>query len=1228
MNFGFKTPLALPNMNKVKPEPGGVNHADAECCVPEGKGEEQAHCAVCRPPMVVYTRPKAATKLGVPLALAALTGFALKRLLFPAKDARVSLGSPQVWGSREAVDLQEAAGKGESRESKGNENEIEDTETVVEGRELPGTSEAQEPRDDEELQKPATDDGMEQPVENEAEQLEASLGRGAVRAFGVDDAVGDANSNEQVGNRTECDDVFDVKGLEEVASPRAWSPLAATVQVGSEAAATDGSQTPPASPGASMPSLEPPAITKLRAERVNTSPLSSGTRTPRMASRPYDLPPHDKVGGVHQRAPAHFPVPPPQAEVPAPGDVDFSDLLLELEASGELASSDWTGGGQEGGVYPELLARSASGKEPAGGPPSRRPRPAGHVRAGSHHALDMDMTDVLEAMEEEGGVVMGTGADAAGNGGSDNDDVDHYRTGGVDMREILGGMARGWEDGADDRSNVDHGGHEAAPGHGEGGQEDGMQKDGDKGADGDGPVSPFLAPRAKSASREATSGDSSLPPGAAPRDRDLRVRFPPDLEWPGRRTQLDTQAAIDASIIETELATAEHMRHMPAAGEEEASPSSTRTSPVDVVGNKAATGATRPPIRRLSSIVFAGIGPEQLPQPGIPTVGSSALLSVADKIQARAVQIGKLVASIKEGPHTQVINPISQLETELHVARSMLEFGAAVAQETPVREAGIMGYQRVIGTTARFNVWQDVYSAVTACHADEKRCTGVTPVEARYMEYLMRGYHRRGMGLTPERQQHMRDLRTRIRHLGVRFQENVVSATERRMCLFSRDELQGLDERVLQALFVQADGCYVVPARVDLYLPIMQECVRERTRKAMEMCFSGRAVAENMPLLQELLALRHEGAQLLGYESHAHYVLQNSYLEEPKKVHEFLEQLEAKLRPLAQQELGRLRELKQACEGNADVTVADLPFYLHRLEDEMLGMPVDHEAIMAYFPLRVVVARALDLLQVSLGLVAQEEVQNNVWDDSVQLFSLWDARYPDNPSLVGHLYLDLYHREGKEPGAMSIFHLQPGCQAPFFLSDHGKQPPVSTLVADFPADDASQPTLLTHGQVLQLMGKLGIMMHQVCSKVDHARFAGGMVESDMQDIAGIIYEKFCWLQEVLLHLSAHKDTGAAIPTDLLAPLLRRHALQQRHFVLFTMRQILLARLDLELHSGPVDDPRRLLTHLHRKILGLVPLLGTNMLASFEHLIAGYDALYFAYLWKEVRHPPDAPPLSK
>eukprot|EP00899_Mesostigma_viride_P009641 jgi/Mesvir1/18679/Mv17173-RA.3 len=978
---------------------------------------------------------------------------------------------------------------------------------------------------------------------------------------------------------------IDAVDTEEIVSPQ-WPPLVPDDDPDSEES--------PSSPLSHLESpnllVDTPVIAKLRTE-VISAPLSSATsRTPRETRSPYGLSPHNLVGGVHQRMPADFPVPTPPPEHTPRTHLDFDAVLQELEANGDLAGSPW----------------AASVPDPT----------------------DLPDMDVAEAMEIAG--VHPKSGDCRGDGdggGSDkekeedkDDDAALYRTGAVAMADISRVLAEGVIDEppaplVEVREQEDLIEAEGDPVEAEPVVEDG------------GPASPFMSPRA-SAPVKDVSGDvsSSAEDGAAvpavdneEASRNMHAHFKSEIAWPADNAMGGEQVAIDASIIDTELAMAEHVGQLPAMGEE-GGPGARNMMDLGMEGSgMGQEGASRQPaIRRLSSIVFAGIGPEQLPQPGIPTVGSNALLSVADKIQSRAIHIGKMVAATKDAPYHKVVGPISQLESELHVARSMLEFSAAVAQESVVRQSGGISYHQVVAATARFNVWQDVYNSLVSCVNDRKRCAGITAAESRYIKFLIRGYHRRGMGLPAEQQQQIRELRTRIRQLGMLFQQYLRSATEQRTCLFSAEELEGLNERTKQALPVQADGIFEVPAQGDVYTPIMQECVRSTTRKTMEICYTGRAVMQNTEVLEELLRVRHEGAKLLGYDSHAHYVLQNSYLEKPRKVHDFLVQLEARLQPLARRELAELQERKRAREGNEDFSMADLAFYLRQYEDETLGTPVDNAAIMNYFPLRIVVQRALNLFQVSLGLRMQEEVQSNVWDSSVQLFSLWDARYSDRPVVVGHIYLDLYHREGKQPGAMSTFHLQPGCQAPFFVSfAHGKQPPVSTLVADFPQDDDKSPTLLTHSQVVQFVGKLGVMMQHVCCKVDHARFAGGMLESDMQEIAGLIYEKYCWLEEVLQHLSAHKDTGAPIPSKLLAPLLRRHELQQHHFVMSTMRQIMLARLDLELHMAPVENIRQLYTDLHRKILGMEPLLGTNVLASFEHIVSGYDSLYFSYVWKEV-----------
>jgi len=326
-----------------------------------------------------------------------------------------------------------------------------------------------------------------------------------------------------------------------------------------------------------------------------------------------------------------------------------------------------------------------------------------------------------------------------------------------------------------------------------------------------------------------------------------------------------------------------------------------------------------------------------------------------------------------------------------------------------------------------------------------------------------------------------------------------------------------------------------------------------------------------------------------------------------ERVKGFLSELADKLRPLLEEELKDMRELKVA-DGAPDPTIYawDRAYYCKRLEERRYQ--VDHEVLKQYFPLETVKEGLLAIYQNLLGLTFATEapLEAAAWHKDVRAFRVTDTA---SGELVGFFYTDLHPRDGKY-GHAACFGLQPACEL-----RGAWMPPVAACVCNFPSPrDGGGAALLSHREVETFFHEFGHVMHQLCSKATMARFSGTRVERDFVEAPSQMLENWCWERESLCRMSCHHETAAPLPEELLAALL---AAKKANAGVVNMRQIALASFDQAIHTAPEADTAQVFARLSQELLQVPASPGTNMAATFGHMAGGYDAQYYGYMWSDV-----------
>jgi len=542
--------------------------------------------------------------------------------------------------------------------------------------------------------------------------------------------------------------------------------------------------------------------------------------------------------------------------------------------------------------------------------------------------------------------------------------------------------------------------------------------------------------------------------------------------------------------------------------------------------------------------------------------------------------------------------------TDYATQRNLYDFPQHTSIVKEVREASTEADKLLSAFDVECSMREDVHKAVLTYQKHNK--TQLQPEAQRLVDRILRDFKRNGLFLPEEQRKKAKDLQEKMSNLSIEFSKNLNE--ENTQLEFTKEELDGLTESFLESLEKTPAGTYLVGLKYPHYFPLSKKAKNPETRRKMETAFNSRCKEENTKIIETLVSMRHEYAQLLGYPTHAQFVTEILMAKNPANIKKFLDELNEKLVPVAKKELEVLLEIKkEECERlglpfDNKINGWDFRYYANLVEER--DYSVNHEVVQQYYPLEVVSKGMLELYENLLGLRFEKipTTTDDVWQEDVELFTVYDR---DSNTLIGHFYLDLFPREGKY-GHAACFGLQPGCVRP----DGTRQTSVAACVANFTKPTSTKPSLLTHDEVETFFHEFGHVMHQICTKAEYSLFSGTAVERDFVEAPSQMLENWCYEKAPLKKLSRHVETNEPLPDDLIEKLAKS---RMANTALLTKRQILFATFDQTIHQTSSVDTASLYKELCDSVMGIPMTPGTNFVASFGHLAGGYDARYFGYL---------------
>ena len=549
------------------------------------------------------------------------------------------------------------------------------------------------------------------------------------------------------------------------------------------------------------------------------------------------------------------------------------------------------------------------------------------------------------------------------------------------------------------------------------------------------------------------------------------------------------------------------------------------------------------------------------------------------------------------------VGALERASAEFSEAMGPGSFLSAVSPDRRIRRAADAIDRRASDFLLGVSDREDLYRAYKEYAAKGEALSGE---DRKILEDTLKGYAQNGMGLPIEKRADLTAIRKRLSELSQAFERNLADFDDG--LELTRDRLDGLPEDYIRDLPRTADGKYRVGLDGPTYGPFMRLARDAGLRAQLERKHSDRAAVANVPVLEEALTLRRRLAEMLGHHDYAELSIRDNMAESPSKVLAFLTRLRDLLRGQAAREERSLLEMKRRDDPSAsEVPNADRAYYADKLRKERHSF--DPEEVRQYFPVDRVIAGTLEVYQDLLGLRFRE-VPAAAWHPDVRLVEISDR---SSGRRIGWFYLDLFPRpqEGKY-GHAAAFTIVQGRELP----DGGYREPVSAMVSNFSKPSSDKPALLTHEEVETFFHEFGHLMHQTLTTARYPAYSGTNVATDFVEAPSQMMENFVWRPEVLEKLSGHYlDPSRKLPKELLEKML---ATKNFLSATQTLRQIAYATLDLAFHTLPVPvDTTAVLDRVFRETGTNAPTPGTHWQAGFGHLLGGYGAGYYGYLWSLV-----------
>jgi peptidyl-dipeptidase Dcp len=509
---------------------------------------------------------------------------------------------------------------------------------------------------------------------------------------------------------------------------------------------------------------------------------------------------------------------------------------------------------------------------------------------------------------------------------------------------------------------------------------------------------------------------------------------------------------------------------------------------------------------------------------------------------------------------------------------------------------------------------EQLFTRLKAVH-DKRDSLNLTTEQMTLLEEDYKSFVRGGALLDESKKQRLREINEALSTLGPSFMNNANKSAESfELVIENETDLSGLPESAIDAARHAADekgmeGRWRFTLDYPSYIPFVQYADSRTLREKMWRAFGSRAYGDefdNCGNIKQIITLKDERAKLLGYKTHADYVLEQRMAENPKTVLSFLEKLKSAYKPAAQEDLKNLQKFAKEQGLDDDLKPWDVGYYAEKLKQELFHF--SSEDLRPYFPLDNVLKGCFDHFSKLFNLEFKPAKGYETWHEDVKTFELFEK---NTGNFVGTLFGDFFPRIGKKDGAWMTAYRGQG------LYNGQIERPVIAIVCNFTKPTKDKPSLITHGEVTTLFHEMGHAIHGLLSNITYRSLSGTSVKWDFVELPSQVQENWCYEKETLDMFAAHYETGEKIPADLIEKLRK-----SMNFMVgwAGLRQVSLGTLDMAWHTtnpeAITDVPA--FEDAATKDTTLFPRLAGPMSCAFSHIFAGgYSAGYYSYKWAEV-----------
>lgn len=491
----------------------------------------------------------------------------------------------------------------------------------------------------------------------------------------------------------------------------------------------------------------------------------------------------------------------------------------------------------------------------------------------------------------------------------------------------------------------------------------------------------------------------------------------------------------------------------------------------------------------------------------------------------------------------------------------------------------------------------------------------LTTEQKTLLEKTYKGFVRNGALLNEEQKAKLREIDTQLSLLSLKFNENILTETNAyQLHITNENDLEGLPEGAKEAAKHLAEQHekkgWIFTLDFPSYLPFITYIKNRELRKEIAIANGKKGFQNNKfnneQIVLDLVKLRNQRAQLLGYKSHAAFVLEERMAQNPEKVFEFLNNLLAKAKPAADKEFAELANYAKQLDGIEQLQKWDGSYYAEKLKQERFNL--DDEVLKPYFKLENVLHGAFEVANKLYGLTFTKVHTIDKYHKDVQTFEVMDN---DN-NLTAIFYADFFPRKGKRNGAwMTSFKSQ-------WIKDKVNERPHVSIVCNFTPPTPSKPSLLTFNEVTTLFHEFGHALHGMLANTTYPTLSGTSVYWDFVELPSQIMENWVYEPETLALFAKHYQTGETIPQEYIDKIK-----ESSNFLegLATVRQLSFGLLDMGWHTENPENIKNVKSFENEKFAStqLYPDVTENaMSTSFSHIFAGgYSAGYYSYKWAEV-----------